>query len=230
MQMLQHPQPKPTTKMRVAIIGSSGGGTATLGHTDGRLLIHTIRDHLHTCDIALVHVCFVALDNGMGMDYVDAQTDTAVLYTISTDDHSQTKTNTTTTGTNTTSSSTDDDDDDEVLHGLGTARIQTRGRLEHVNRYLVEERLDEKLAALIVDGTVQGLICISCCPELFARTLSAAAAAYRVFPVTGSGGSSLSRLAKAYHVHCRQCGWVGRDYHRHTRHVLHVRPRSILGS
>jgi hypothetical protein len=175
---------------KVAIIGSSGGGTATLGHTDGPQLIHTIHDHLQSCNIELTYSCYVALDRGKGMDHVCAERDTAILYiTTTTGSTSHTGAAVRVPGTNTSPVR-------DAASSICT--IPAHGTLEYVNNYIVQERLDDKLAGLIQDGTVQGLICISCAPQLFVQTLMAAAALQ--IPVTGSGGSSLSHAASHYRV------------------------------
>lgn len=56
------------------LIGSSGGGTATLGHTEPAEFIQTIVNELKKIDGAIVsldEVVFVSLDNGKGMDSSD---------------------------------------------------------------------------------------------------------------------------------------------------------------
>lgn len=156
---------------RVAIIGSSGGGTATLGHTDASNLLKTINDHLSTAGIQLCYSCYVALENGKGMDAANEQIDSATLY-----------------------SNGKIDAVTEVEEFL--CKQQAHGTLRTVNTFIRENSIDAKLADAIQEGTVTGLICISCSPKLFPKTLSAASA--QSIAVTGSGGTSLSQAASLY--------------------------------
>lgn len=153
----------------VAIIGSSGGGTATLGHTDAPNLLKVIHEHLGTAGIHLFYSCYVALDDGKGMDGANESTDTATLYFSGTLDVT-------------------------VGDGGFICKKQAHGSLQEVNQLVDKE--DAKLADFIKRGTVSGLICISCSPKLFSKTLSAASA--QSIPVTGTGGSSLSQAASLY--------------------------------
>jgi len=63
----------------VALIGSSGGGTATLGHTDPLDLLRSIENELAKANASLDRILFVAC--GRGMDMVDEKVDQATLYT-----------------------------------------------------------------------------------------------------------------------------------------------------
>ena len=67
--------------MSVALIGSSGGGTATLGHTDPVQLLRVIGQELRKANASLDQVLFVALEGGKGMDTAQP-TDSATLYSI----------------------------------------------------------------------------------------------------------------------------------------------------
>ena len=68
----------------VALIGSSGGGTATLGHTNAETLLKVIHEQLQQCGGRLIAACFVALDAGKGMDGVNEQVATATAFIIET--------------------------------------------------------------------------------------------------------------------------------------------------
>lgn len=56
----------------IALIGSSGGGTATLGHTNTREFIDVISRHfsdgIEGADVKLVKFLFVSMDDGSGFD------------------------------------------------------------------------------------------------------------------------------------------------------------------
>ena len=71
---------------RVALIGSSGGGTATLGHDNTSDFVRLISDHLssigsESSKISLDTVLFVSLDNGAGFDSVSGE-ENATLFLI----------------------------------------------------------------------------------------------------------------------------------------------------
>jgi hypothetical protein len=56
---------------RIALVGSSGGGTATFGHTDIEGFVDMITLHLsyiHPVPVKLVSVLFVSMDDGSGFD------------------------------------------------------------------------------------------------------------------------------------------------------------------
>ena len=70
---------KPKDYYSVALIGSSGGGTATLGHTNPIQLLTTIHNELlNICDgdgnqvvcVGLSHAIFVSLIDGGGFDSI----------------------------------------------------------------------------------------------------------------------------------------------------------------
>ena len=67
--------------MSVAVIGSSGGGTATLGHTDAGELLRTIHEELLKVEDVKGISCgiFCCLDGGKGFDGA-CDTDKAMLY------------------------------------------------------------------------------------------------------------------------------------------------------
>ena len=163
------------TTLLVAIIGSSGGGTATLGHTDPTGFLATVEDQLHLCEAQIAAALFVALDGGKGMDSAKEETDSAALYHV----NRFTATKTTTTPENPFSCS-----------------IVKRGTLAQVNEYCRKE--DKKIAQAIERGQLHGLICISCHVGVFQHTLEAAAK--KKIPVTGSGGTSLSKAVSLYKI------------------------------
>ena len=153
---------------RIALIGSSGGGTATLGHTNPLEFVRLIADHLKciggeesssppSSPVVLDTVLFVSLDSGAGFDSVSGGEDATLLF----------------------------------LRDGGSTQTTHRGTLDRING-LVRE-FEENTAKGFGDGTLHGLICVSCKPSLFGRTLRAAAD--RKVPVTGTGGSSLAELA-----------------------------------
>uniref|UniRef100_A0A7S4AA83 Uncharacterized protein n=1 Tax=Pseudo-nitzschia australis TaxID=44445 RepID=A0A7S4AA83_9STRA len=75
--------PSPEQK-KVALIGSTGGGTATLGHTNVADFVRLITYHLssiggQTSLVTLDTVLFVLLDNGAGFDSVTGKEDATLL-------------------------------------------------------------------------------------------------------------------------------------------------------
>eukprot|EP00535_Pseudo-nitzschia_heimii_P007340 CAMPEP_0197179298 /NCGR_PEP_ID=MMETSP1423-20130617/4305_1 /TAXON_ID=476441 /ORGANISM="Pseudo-nitzschia heimii, Strain UNC1101" /LENGTH=157 /DNA_ID=CAMNT_0042629195 /DNA_START=22 /DNA_END=492 /DNA_ORIENTATION=- len=153
---------------RVALIGSSGGGTATLGHTDPSKFVRLIADHLRcvgdddasssssssssTPVVTLDTVLFVSLDDGAGFDSVTGAEDATLLF----------------------------------IRDGGSERTTHRDALDRINEMV--RGFEERTARGFEEGTLHGLICVSCEPSLFERTLRAAAK--RGVPVTGTGGSS----------------------------------------
>lgn len=67
--------------MSVAVIGSSGGGTATLGHTEAAELLRTIHEELRKVEdaVGITNAIFVSLHGGKGFDSA-SDTDMAMLY------------------------------------------------------------------------------------------------------------------------------------------------------
>ena len=154
-------------KMAVALIGSSGGGAATLGHTEPAQLLQTINDELSKIegDCRLTHALFVSLHGGHGLDTADPTESTATLYSI------------------------ESNEADNKSGESGTlVRVVQSGVLAEVNKTC--SQMDATIAKAILGGKVKGLICISCDPDIHSKTLEAASA-MRI-PVTGSGGTSLS--------------------------------------
>jgi hypothetical protein len=165
----------PTGRKAVAVIASSGGGAATLGHTDAPALLRTIQDELASIQGGGAYVryaYFVSLPSGKGMDSANEDLDQAVLYQVDPSFISSHET-----------------------HDL-SYRIAIRGTLKQVNDYCRQQ--DEILAQAIGSGEIHGIICISCHTGIFRRTLQAAASAN--LPLTGSGGTSLSQAATKFGI------------------------------
>lgn len=78
---------------RVALVGSSGGGTATLGHTNIGGFVEMISRFLsgirvHTASVQLVTVLFVSMDDGGGFDGSTGKEQATLLYIRETYQHS----------------------------------------------------------------------------------------------------------------------------------------------
>ena len=132
--------------MSVALIGSSGGGTATLGHTDAGELLKKIHEELLKVEdtSGITTALFVSLHGGKGFDS-SSDTDKATLYAASSDGE----------------------------HGELSVQAVKTGMLKEVNECCVQ--LDKVLAEKIATDEIQGLICISCDVEIHSSTLKAAA-------------------------------------------------------
>lgn len=157
----------------VALIGSSGGGTATLGHTNPAELIGTIHQELQKIEDAtagITSVAFVSLEGGKSFDNVIEHQDIASLH--------QVKTN-----------------KDHRARGC-QIHISKTATLNEINT--VCKQLDQEISALILSGKIHGVICISCSVDIFSKTLQSAAA--KNLPVTGTGGTSLSLAASRYNI------------------------------
>jgi hypothetical protein len=162
-------------KFSVAVIASSGGGAATLGHTNAVVLLQTVNDQLSLINARVVAALYVSLDGGKGMDSANEQTDHATLYQV-----------------DEIGGGTDGDLDSPFL----AVHLIKRGTLSQVNEYCLEQ--ENKIAQSIEGDQIHGLICISCHVGIFERTLRAAAK--KKIPVTGSGGSSLSSAASLHEI------------------------------
>lgn len=152
---------------RIVLIGSSGGGTATLGHDNASDFVRLISDHLssigdESSQVNLHTVLFVSLDNSAGFDFVSGE-ENATLFFIRDGGSSQ-----------------------ETYHDT----------LDKINEMVMN--FEANTATEIEKGKVHGLICVSCKPSLFSRTLRAAAK--RNIPVTGTGGSSLALATAEFKV------------------------------
>lgn len=155
--------------MSVAVVGSSGGGAATLGHTEPTRLLEAINTELLKIEgeCSLRYGLFVSLHGGTSLDTADPTKDTATLYSINGDE-------------------TD-----------GQVRVAQSATLAEVNRTCT--RMDASIAKAIRDCKVNGLICISCDPDIHSKTLEAASE--MKIPVTGSGGTSLSAAVTRFRIH-----------------------------
>jgi hypothetical protein len=176
----------------VLVLASSGGGTATLGHTDPSALLHTIHAELKSINAFIKHALYVALCDGSGLDLADASRTQVVLWEAKFGDDSGTFANTTSPSQSASSSQ----------HASDIQQLTTQAALcdtlENVNAYISNQRYDEQLAEQIQQGDIHAILCISCSPSLFPLTLSVAARTS--IPVTGSGGTSLSQAASLYQV------------------------------
>jgi hypothetical protein len=138
----------------------------------------------------IMHALYVQLEGGKGMDTASWNWDVATLYQVRVLDW----------GENETEKNGD---------GPSTAwcRAVRRGTLQEVND-ACREIQRSVLAPSLRDGRMDGggLVLVSCHPELFSEALRAAAdrqrkeksGGFSMLPVTGSGGTSLSRVVQAY--------------------------------
>lgn len=157
--------------MSVALIGSSGGGAATLGHTEPALLLQTIHKELRKIDGAdgIKIAIFVSMHGGKGLDTSNEEVDMATLYYVQLS---------------------------EVLNEQCSIQSVKTGTLQSVNRIVKE--MDADIAKAIKENKVNGLICISCDPNLHSGTLRMAASMN--IPVTGSGGTSISAATTMFGI------------------------------
>ena len=159
---------------RVALIGSSGGGTATLGHTCPVSFLRAIDAQLTLVEgtARLVVALFVSLDGGKGMDNVsDENQFSARLFQLRLVNENEVRS--------------------EVV-ALGTL-ASVNEKCAEIQRQIIAKEIHEK--------RIDALICVSCHVELFTETLQAAAKrGGEQFPVTGSGGTSIARLGSLYGI------------------------------
>jgi hypothetical protein len=157
--------------MSVALIGSSGGGAATLGHTEPVLLLQTIHKELRKIDGAdgIKIALFVSMHGGKGLDTSIEEVDIATLYSVQLS---------------------------EVPNEQCSIRAVKTGTLQSVNKIVKE--MDADIAKAIEDNKIKGLICISCDPNLHSDTLRMAASMH--IPVTGSGGTSISAATTMFGI------------------------------
>lgn len=169
--------------MTIVVIGSSGGGTATLGHTNAQDLLSTI--HAEFAKLKVPKRNEKQNDNGsfgikfalfvsasVSMDSINPKKDIATLWTVGLGD-------------------SDNSNIDTVSNSFQVTKYCS-GLLEEVNQ--IAKELGEKYvssAILAKDSSIKGVVCISCDPnDVNYSILSAAAKAG--LPMTGSGGTSLS--------------------------------------
>ena len=178
---------EPLSILNVALMGSSGGGMATLGQEHAAQLLQTIQFHLSLIRARLVHAMYISLLQGKSMDSVQADTDLAQWivatlqpFTESTDDNQDDPKNSTTTATTFGT---------HVLH----IQVVATDTLDRINRLYAQPWLDTVLARAIRTGTIHALIGISMHVPLCRSVLDAAVQSQ--IPLTGSGGSSLAHAA-----------------------------------
>lgn len=183
-----------TEQYSVALIGSSGGGTATLGHTNPIELLNTVHKelcHLH-CDedgkvcAGLSHAIFVSICDGSGFDSLkkddwlpgknksDVAADPiAKLYSVGF--HKKNP----------------DSEDQEATGRLNVQAI--KGPLSEINTEA--KRLDAKLSKILRNN--HALISVSSEPTII-HADSLRSCSELSIPVTGSGGTSISQIAELY--------------------------------
>jgi len=206
----------------VALIGSSGGGTATLGHTDPVELLTTIHQellrvgdvpfeegqHRRVC-IGISHAIFISLCDGSGFDAVrmenwlpedeggDGGGPMAALYCVGFDEHGATATDNLSNGTG---------------HPFRVTRV-SEGPLTKINK--LAQNFDIALSQFISECypspnddasqdygglTVAAIISISSEPTTIHSTSLGVCnelVDYDI-PIVGSGGTSLSQIASLY--------------------------------
>ena len=158
---------------RVVLIGSSGGGTATLGHNNVSEFVKLISDNLNriggggdddddelVVTVNLDTVLFVSLDNGGGLDSVTGEEDATLL----------------------------------CIQDSGSKEVIFHNSLDQINKMM--KKYDESVATDIQEGKVHGLITVSCDPSILSRTFQAAAK--HNVPITGTGGTSLSMATSKF--------------------------------
>jgi hypothetical protein len=79
---------EPGERKRIALIGSSGGGAATLGHTNPvgfvDILSQHFEDGMDDSDVQLAFVLFVSTNDGSGMDGAKGKENVSLLYMTTT--------------------------------------------------------------------------------------------------------------------------------------------------
>jgi len=178
----------------IALVGSSGGGTATLGHTQPIDLLSVIHDELskiRTTDsidntqqdkpvfaAGLKFALFVSLHDGG----FDSATDSSIATLYSVGVHKRSN------GTYFYRGN-DNDEKDENDHSFRVDVLASRKPLLEINK--LYQTIDKILSNAIDTNQIQGLVSISSDPTSTNR-LSMASAAHASIPVVGSGGTSLS--------------------------------------
>ncbi|KAL3784959.1 hypothetical protein ACHAWO_011251 [Cyclotella atomus] len=191
----------------VAIIGSSGGGTATLGHSDPVELLTTIhRELLRVCEevsaapscvndgaarkrrvcLGLSHAIFISLCDGGGFDAVGEED-----WQSNVDVSKGPEATLYTVGFDQSNEISADD----LIDRFQVDKLAT-GPLSKVNTRV--KQLDGELASDIQseESKIRGIISTSSKPSLFHETLTRAS--LKSLPMAGSGGTSLSILASTY--------------------------------
>jgi hypothetical protein len=177
----------------VVLIGSSGGGTATLGHTNPVQLLNTVHKelrHLHSDEdgkfcAGLCHAIFVSMCDGSGFDSLKKDdwlpgnnksgeaAAMAKLYSVGFHNKNP------------------DSEDQEALGRLNVHTI--KGPLSEINAEA--KRLDAQLAKILSSN--HALISVSSEPTII-HANSLRSCAEHSIPVTGSGGTSISKIAELY--------------------------------
>ena len=177
----------------VVLIGSSGGGTATLGHTNPVQLLNTVHKelrHLHSdkdgkfC-AGLCHAIFVSMCDGSGFDSLKKDdwlpgnnksgeaAAMAKLYSVGFHNKNP------------------DSEDQEALGRLNVHTI--KGPLSEINAEA--KRLDAQLSKILHSN--HALISVSSEPTII-HADSLRSCSEHSIPVTGSGGTSISKIAELY--------------------------------
>ncbi|KAL3791753.1 hypothetical protein HJC23_007520 [Cyclotella cryptica] len=224
--MSSTPQPDPSTDYySVALIGSSGGGTATLGHTNPIELLTTIHNelmrirdvddesrtavkpkpHRRRVCLGLSHAIFVSLCDGGGFDSIGEEgwnpndDDIDRRCDVKKDRGPQAVLFTVGFSSNEPAQCVDMDEQFRV-------HLMKRGPLSKINALV--QKLDNALASRIQcqhsmpmerssqNYSIRAIISLSSKPSLHHSFLSAAS--QNVLPVAGSGGTSLGILASRY--------------------------------
>jgi hypothetical protein len=194
--------------MSVIILGSSGGGAATLGHTDPPHLLKTIHEQLGIISSSqtgdevssssgvqregfsrrchgVLYALFVACE--VPMDSADPDTDSATLWTVGLDRRFF-------------DIKTSFGEQASKKYASRVLQVQPyfTGTLSQVNQK-VKEVEEKVIVPEIVSqhSHVKGIICISCDPGVV-NYASLSAASKMKLPVTGSGGTSLSAAIKIH--------------------------------
>ena len=178
---------KTKTTYRILLVGSSGGGAATLGHTQSQVLIDAIQNHFkygiyqdddgggdgdgddaeNGIHVELTDYFWINMDNGQGLDGSTGDEPVSLIHNV------------------------------KSKNGGGCSDIKDRGTLNEINEE-IQHRHDHDMARSIRDGQIDGIISISSRPELFSKTFDEASKLQ--IPVTGTGGTSLSYLASSKRV------------------------------
>ncbi|KAI2512729.1 hypothetical protein MHU86_1725 [Fragilaria crotonensis] len=183
----------------VALIGSSGGGAATLGHTDAAELLRTIHQELHKVENKDTGYDDHATLNHTHLHNADRNNSVAV--EVST---GITRALFVSLRGGKGFDLANPESDTAALYSIASSgcheqievQVVATGLLREVNNTC--EQMDKDLAKQIRAGHIHGLICISCSVDIHAETLRAAAEVN--IPVTGSGGTSLSVAASKFGI------------------------------
>lgn len=201
--------------MSVIILGSSGGGAATLGHTDPPHLLKTIHEQLGRISCSpssssspslsrsggpqqgisldhhhgILYSLFVACD--VPMDSANPDTDYATLWVVGIGDHAG-------AGTAPPDFPKEQQASPKDIRRTLQVKPYVTDTLKKVNQIVKE--IEENIIVpeiLSQSSLVKGIICISCDPGDVNYASLSAASKMRL-PITGSGGASLSAAAKIH--------------------------------